>query len=183
MEIFQIIEEGTADELENWLKLQKNIKEVLETTDERGKTPLIAALASIKKSMRKIKLLIKYGADVHAIDRTNNTTLMWAGTIPNKFERKELVEILLEKGVDVKAVNEYGNSILSILTLRGEEEELVIKAIEKGAYVDCNDLSVILSYITNAAMRLTIEYVVEHGCFLKEENRKKLKGMRLDNLF
>jgi len=74
-------------------------------------------ILDIKPSMTKfdykikddiVKLLIKYGADIHAVDDTNTTLLMFACM----FERDAVADLLIKQGVDINVQDENGNTAL-----------------------------------------------------------------------
>ena len=68
-ELLQIIRRGTGDAFETLLKSNASLEE----KDQKGKTPLILA-ASLDK-VEFIEKLLKYGADVQAVDKNRATAL------------------------------------------------------------------------------------------------------------
>ncbi len=82
----------------------------LETTDKKGKTPLLEATRY--GHVNALKFLFQHGVNVNAQDNDGNTALMLA--ILNKNEKElnaeEKVNLLLQNGVDFYIKNNKGSS-------------------------------------------------------------------------
>jgi ankyrin repeat protein len=69
-----------------------------------------------------VKLLIKYGGDVHIVNNNDTTLLMYAII----YERKNLISFFIELGVDVNARNKSGNTALSYAIHKKDKEAIKI---------------------------------------------------------
>ena len=91
--------------------------------DNRGSTPLHAAIAQVKATpgtapgdhAAVVKLLIARGADVNARDPNGGTPLMWAAF----FGKPRVAEYLIANGADVGAKDRTGATPLHLAVTRG----------------------------------------------------------------
>jgi uncharacterized protein len=104
--------------------------------------------AALAGDVELAKLLLAHGADPHIISKDRETTLMAAcGTgFINGYhrqrtpaERLELVKLLVERGEDVNAADNYGITPLMVAANLGDIE-IVKYLISKGADLDAHDL-------------------------------------------
>ncbi|EPS35673.1 hypothetical protein H072_10925 [Dactylellina haptotyla CBS 200.50] len=81
-------------------------KSTLEVKDDRGYTPLLAA-ASLGSSLWKVtKVLLSYGADVDATDKTGRTPLSFAASVGCRKTAK----MLIEAGAKLDAKDDIGRT-------------------------------------------------------------------------
>ena len=98
-------------------------------SDLLGTTPLM--IASAKGYLDIVILLLQFGANVDAIDKNDNTSLMYAVSHPN------IVKILLQNGATVSWENNKGETALDRAqnvfygTPNGETIQLLQKAQEE----------------------------------------------------
>jgi ankyrin repeat protein len=187
-DIFKIIQSQKIEKLKSWASKQIDIRKSLQVQEEKGgKTPLLLAL-SIGAGDDFIFKLIELGADIHAVDAFNSSSLLWATSGNFKGQRNKILRFLLDNGVDPKKINKYGDNFINLLSNYSENEEFIIEMIDRGVYVDLNakpeDNYSLFKYFENKkAKNLTIEYVLEKGVFYNEENKKKFLRIRLEALF
>jgi len=74
-----------------------------------GATPLILITYSPLGNIPCIKLLLKHGADIHAVDNKGRTALVHAATIG----KKEVMEVLLDAGADPNVMVNLGDCLTS----------------------------------------------------------------------
>lgn len=70
----------------------------LEVADDKNRTAL--HIAASRGHLSVLKLLISYGANIHALTSTNNTVLHMACASPNA--KLELIEFLINYGIDME---------------------------------------------------------------------------------
>lgn len=77
-------------------------------------TPLMYATS--QGSFETVKTIIDLGADINAKDHKDNTALHWAaaGQQPQE-EKQKILQLLIDKGADISAVNTYGQKYDDIL--------------------------------------------------------------------
>ena len=116
----------------------------LSWVDFTGQTPfLTAALAADVDAMR---LLLKHGADPHISTFAGTTPLMAAAglnwvdisSLGSEDESIEVITTLLERGADINAVNELGETAAHGAAQRGADKIMRFLA-EKGARLDVRD--------------------------------------------
>ena len=71
-----------------------------------NKAPLLLAIRN--GNLKEARLLIKNGADIDAVDDTNDTALIWASVNGNL----EMVKLLLEAGANTEIKDNNGNTAL-----------------------------------------------------------------------
>lgn len=106
------------------LVIEKTNKNIVNESNQNGKTPLLEAT-----SMRRIdvmEILLKNGADVNISDYNGRTPLMYASV----WWTKSGVELLLKYGAKVDMVNRKGVTALMVATKRGVKETVELLLAE-----------------------------------------------------
>ncbi|KAL6031764.1 hypothetical protein STEG23_034727, partial [Scotinomys teguina] len=85
-----------------------------------GFTPLLLALREQKPHIAKY--LIRHGANLHACDEYKRTTLMYAV----KWDREDIVELLLQRGVDYQSRDTFGWNALYYATVGKRKAKMMI---------------------------------------------------------
>ncbi len=99
-----------------------------------GPTPLLAA--SQTADIALMKALVALGADPLVRDSANNTALMMAGSrTGTEQEVARAIELLLDLGVDIDAVNDRGETAMHAAAYRDRGEPIRVLAA-RGASVD-----------------------------------------------
>lgn len=96
--LFQAIERRDADAVQALISSGVDIN----TTDSRGRTPLLAAVHTNNPAIAK--LLIDAGADIHKQDHILDNPFLYAGA----EGYLELVKLLLAAGANTRMTNRYG---------------------------------------------------------------------------
>ena len=119
MSMFLTIKNATPSDL---AKI-KNFRE----KDERGKSYLQIA---IHARPELVPYLLEFDVDIDNQDlRTKSTALQYTLELP----RRDLAELLLEKGANVNIVDKYGNGALWVALFNAAKDySLVKKILEKG---------------------------------------------------
>ena len=108
--------------------------------DEFGITPLIEA--AIQDREEVVRVLFKYGANVHDRNAFNDTSLHLTSDL-------RIAEILIQNGADVTAKNEVGNTPMHIAASCGTFEYVKV-LIDHGAEVDAkNEFSKTALHLTS----------------------------------
>ncbi len=76
-----------------------------------GKSTLLQLAVTRMFDVVIIRLLLKYGADVHELDDAGNSVLMLA---IEADQREDVIQLLLDSGVDLNIRNKQGKSALDI---------------------------------------------------------------------
>ena len=98
-----------------------------EATDQDHLTP--AAHAVIRGQTRTLDLLIKAEANIHTKDKNQRTLLHHAAVVKNNVK---LVEMLMESGLDIEAMDKDGIRAIDMAIGHGNEV-MVASLLRKGA--------------------------------------------------
>lgn len=112
----------------------RNIAALMSCKDENNLTPL---QHSCKEGHFEIvKLLLKYGADIHSKDSEGNTLFHHA--VSGKNENKEILDFLIRKGLNINSQNINMETALCQVALRRPEEAVPIIEFltDNGAYLN-----------------------------------------------
>lgn len=184
MNIFKKIERNDVEAIELWLQETKDKKNLINSTTKHNLTLLLYALQQNRYKIAK--LFIQYGANVHAVDANGNNALIWAATLPIQEDREKTIRLLLEKNVSVKNVNKFGTNVIALLSRSVEDEKMIKELILKGAYVDCcynkNAYYSLFKWVSEKKCTLDIDFILNNGVFLKEENKEKFKAIRIKKI-
>lgn len=183
MDIFKRIEKNDIEAIYFWLQHVKNKEIMIENKTDHDRTLLLYALQ--QNRFEVAKLLIDHGANVHAVDGQGNSTLLWAATLEKKDIFK-MINLLLEKKVNIMTINQFGSDVVALLSRSVENQNLIKNLIIKGAYVDCNCYNSgffsLFNLIQYNETTLDLDFIINNGVFLKEENKMKFKGLRMERL-
>ncbi len=97
-----IVEEGDLSKVK---ELLSGRKELINTPDENGSTPLI--YASKKGHMEIVRYLLENSANVNAKNKSNISPLHYAAN----YGFKDIVQLLLDKGADINAESRIGTPV------------------------------------------------------------------------
>lgn len=99
--------------------------------DEDGKTPLMDAILASNWSAAMVQLLLDSGASVQIADNEQCWTPLH---LASRDGKPELVELLLQRGARIDAVDVYGNTPLwRAITAHQNAVEVVTLLIDAGA--------------------------------------------------
>jgi ankyrin repeat protein len=130
MTIFEAVKTGNIDAL--IALMERDGKQVLETKDERGFTPLI--LASYNNRAEATHWLIENGVDINGRDAALNTALIGVS-----FKgHTDVAALILSHGPDVNAQNHQGATALIYACAFGNEE-IVEMLLSNGADTTIKD--------------------------------------------
>jgi ankyrin repeat protein len=122
-----------------------NVTGTLEWVDFTGQTPFLRA--SLAADLPVMRLLLKHGADPHIATFEGTTPLMAAAGVnwvqDQTFDdgpkaRLEAVQLCVDQGMDVNAVNSMGITALHGAANRGSDD-IIRFLVAKGAKVDVKD--------------------------------------------
>ena len=148
--------------------------------DINGKTgygmPYIHLMAE-RANVDMFKEVFPYITDINAKDQYGQTCLMKAvmGFPFDEKERVELAEFLIDKGIDVNAVNDDGRSVLFYLD---NNVRVLQKAIEKGVDINLcdNNGDNVLNYVLYRGSywgrKQFVECLVENGANFNKKNQQ-----------
>jgi hypothetical protein len=184
-----IVSEGLEDVLQYWLELGVDINHGVGT----AQTPLIGLQWSQARGLwRLILLLIKHGADIHAVDKVGGYGLLhtalrsldifgasfWVplGFQPHAAEVETRLIILLEAGCDANAKNFEGKSPPEIVTPNGIASHIWTQALARVEYrkslnADERDAD-LLSWAPPARVTAGSEVAVSMGSALERVTRR-----------
>ncbi|MGO8794015.1 MAG: ankyrin repeat domain-containing protein [Candidatus Sulfotelmatobacter sp.] len=110
-------------------KADPNAKVTYETADSTGVSRIVGFDPTIMQAanLAVLRLLVDYGADLHAKDGDGNSVLMYAAENLDS----SAVEYLLSKGLDPGERNSKGQSALDLARQEGKKENVAI--LEKAA--------------------------------------------------
>jgi hypothetical protein len=148
-------------------------KDELETIIEDDDTPF--TYACYLNQYEIIDYLISIGSNIFHKDDVGKTGLywlVWEDNIP-------IVEKLINMGLDLKDCDYIDG------WLNGEKNmDIFHLLVENGAFMDTRMTDGSLyGRVKNGNMIVDLDYIVEKGAFLQEENRDKFKALRLLTLF
>lgn len=124
-ELISAAENGVTQKLESLLKKGA----IVNSTDERGMTPLIAAAGANRTETARF--LISKGAQVNAETFDDGVSAL-VSAARSDMDSFETIKLLLENGADVNAADENGMTALMIIAEKMENRTLKL-LIEKGA--------------------------------------------------
>jgi uncharacterized protein len=99
--------------------------------NDNGMTEL--HLAAYHGELDWVKNCLQGGLSVHARDRGGYTPLHWAadmGVVDG--DREEIVAVLIRAGADINAIDDSGQSVLTVARRSGNED-IVRQLVEMGA--------------------------------------------------
>ncbi len=140
----------------------------VETRDERVRyRPTALMIAAQHGGLETIKLLVKNGADVNAVDTSGFIALMTAVY----FSQTKVVSFLVEKGSFINKINEDGFNVLHLALHLGRRNGPVIFEflVSKGANINLRD-----------NFRRTPLYNVAYRGYLKLAKLLIFKGAKVD---
>lgn len=101
----------------------------------KNSTPLISAMFSYA-SLRTVYRLIYAGADVNARAEYDRTVLMYAAGDVSSTDGGIIVDVLIENGADVNAVDAGGNTALIHVAARNLRERVIEQLVKAGADIN-----------------------------------------------
>ena len=87
--------------VKNILQGQPDSEQLVEKTDQYGRTPLFAAVKLGDLQLLRM-LVLEFNANINATDERPHSVLEYALSLPKTFQRDDVVEFLIERGVDKK---------------------------------------------------------------------------------
>ena len=120
--------------------------------------------AAISGNSEVVRTLIEYDpADVHAMDESGSTPLLWASRSRN-FKGGSVLRLLLEHGADINLQNQIGLSPLHWASINGALE-VVYLLLEHGANVEAErkDGKTALQYAAEEGHDEVVELLRDHG--------------------
>lgn len=108
-------------------------KLILNCHDRYGWTPLHSA--AFHGNLESVELLIKLGADVHAVEKYGKTALHLAVS----QSRNAICDLLVKKGANVMSADCHGMTCLHEATYKGYEKTFQLLCSQKGANLQAKD--------------------------------------------
>lgn len=121
------ITEGNLDEFRKLLQLFLKKGANLEVKDNRGMSPFL--LNSFLNNTIPSKEFLKVGADVNAEDQNKRTALHYA----TKKSNRELLELLIQGGININKIDEDGNSAIDFGIDNVNQEDLLLYLLKNKA--------------------------------------------------
>jgi hypothetical protein len=125
---------GLIDILEPLVKLGAHPNRRIHTADGY---PIIAA--AVRGEHQSVQELIRRGADLTATSMDGGT-LLWEAVMWN---RREVVQVLLDKGLDINMYSSSGTPLMTALCWH--YSEMIQMLLEKGAHVDIDSIRELLT--------------------------------------
>lgn len=123
------INTGNLKRLDQWLVYRWMVEN--EYTNDRGRYEFIAAQANDLAALKKIMAISK---DRNVVDSYGNGLLHYAVSKGNK----DMVEYLLDEGLNPNKLNQFGNFPLSVAVYKGHTD-VVKLLLQRGAQTKVND--------------------------------------------
>ena len=124
-------------------------------------TPLL--FATYHKKIEVARMLLKQGANLNAVDKYGRTPLhlvikywSWSSGEEKDNDRKEFVQLLIDKGADLTMRDEKGKSVLDLCSFH-EIGQYVFEYLSRKMYLCPEDL------VMNKVNRSLIHYACENG--------------------
>lgn len=121
----------------NYMSANRLLDEGFNVDAINGNSETALHLAIRKGDKMFVETLIDRGAAVNAPNILGNTPLMIAAASP-KFARKEIISLLLSKGVNLDAVFPSGETILHLAAVYGDSD-FVLQLLEGGVNANAKD--------------------------------------------
>jgi ankyrin repeat protein len=118
-------------------EIESAIKKGADVNAKRAGIPLlfdVAAAASESGDMKLFESLFSKGVDVHAKDPSDGSVLAWICFETGNRHLNQVVQLLLDKGVDVNAANRTGRTALMCAAMAGHAD-VVKTLLSRGANV------------------------------------------------
>ncbi len=129
------------------------------TLNPNGTGPTPLSLAILADTSSGIEALMKYGANVNAVDGATKLTPLLLAIKENK---ENIAIKLIELGADVNALNQDDQSCLSLAILQ-KQEKVALKLIELGADIDridpINGLTPLMAAINNDLSKVALKLI------------------------
>ena len=140
-------------------------------TNKNGVTPLMKA--SRRGNIDAISVLLHAGADPNIIDGNGNTLLHYAVYV---YCRKEVLQEIVESGVDVNATNRNGITALMKASRRGHIDAIsvLLHAGVDPNIVDCNGNTLLHYAVYGDCSMEVLQAIVESGVDVNATNRDKI---------
>jgi 7,8-dihydropterin-6-yl-methyl-4-(beta-D-ribofuranosyl)aminobenzene 5'-phosphate synthase len=122
--IFEAVGKNDIEMITSLIK--KNPEYLNQREEKSGLTPLLKATST--GQIEICKLLIKNGADFHATDNLQGTTLHLAAY----FGHQKLIKLYIDKGIDVNARDNNGYTPL-IWAISGKDTNIIEELVKHGA--------------------------------------------------
>ncbi|OWZ03672.1 Serine/threonine protein kinase [Phytophthora megakarya] len=125
-----------------------------------------------QNNFKAVKLLVKFGANIHVVDNEGSTPLIRA------VEKADLgiIKFLIESGADVNAVNNVGKSSL-MKASEGGNLKAVHLLVENGADVKAADINkwTPITFAGANGMIKIVRYLVASGAYATDLENNKMK--------
>jgi len=159
---------GSLQQISEAIKDGANVN----ASDDKGRTPLISAVARDDPNPELIAVLINAGVQVNSRTEDGSTALMWAASDSNA----EVIEILIKAGADVNAQNSDGLTPLMCAAEYNSCTVVITTLIKAGADVHIRNVDGLTPLMFAAAKNSNPEVItvfVKAGADVNFENTEK----------
>ncbi len=129
--------------------------------DEPDEIGLLFYAIRTQASLEAIKLLLEYGVDIYQLDNDKISALDTA----IKFKRKDIVQLCIDKGVDLNSTKRRSGILPLLLASCFNDTEMVELLLEHGADLNATDASGMSAkdYAKKLGQKKMVEYLDEKG--------------------
>ena len=129
--------------------------------DEPDEIGLLFYAIRTKASLEAIELLLEYGLDIHQLDSDKISALDTA----IKFKRKDVVQLCIDKGVDLNSTKRRSGILPLLLASCFSDTEMIELLLENGADINTADASGMSAkdYAKKLGQKKMLEFLDEKG--------------------
>lgn len=139
--------------------------------------PLLRSLDKQNASFETVKFLVKFGADIKALNHYGDSALMIAA---KNVDDMRIIDFLIQTGIDINIKNKYERTALH-LAASAQKPNTIKVLIQAGADINAKtndgDTPLIVAVNTLVAKYETAEQLVKLGANLNLQNKKGMTAL------